>query len=173
MASVAVQLFEEEDLECLPFATAPVGRQQECVLLIEDSEEAMLLVQYALKEYGSGKYRLEWAVSLSEGLDHLSQGGVDIVLLDLGLPESSGPESYAWVREIAPEVPVVVLTADGREETEFAVTASGVEGYLVKDQVSGSHLLQTIRAALYANKQKHEQPSDVIGNLLRPRFRMG
>jgi DNA-binding NarL/FixJ family response regulator len=171
MASVALQI-QDEELECLPRATAPTALQQECVLLIEDSDEAMLLVQYALEEYGRGKYRLEWATSLSEGLDQLAHGGVDVVLLDLGLPESSGPESYAWVREIAPEVPVVVLTADSREETEFAVTASGVEGYLVKDQVSGSHLLQAIRAALYANKRKHKQPSDLVGKLFKPRFRL-
>jgi len=91
------------------------------------------------------------------------------VLLDLGLPDSSGPESYAWVREVSPKVPVVVLTGNGSEETEFAVTASGVEGYLVKDQVSGSLLLQAIRAALYANKQrKLRQP--MIPRLFEPRF---
>jgi DNA-binding response OmpR family regulator len=142
-------------LECLPRATAPTSKLQECVLLIEDSEDAMLLVRYALQEYGNGKYRLEWAKGLSEGLDEISKGKVDIVLLDLGLPDSSGPSSYAWVREIAPELPVLVLTGDTREETEFAVTASGVEDYLVKDQVSGSLLIQAIHAALYANKQKH------------------
>jgi DNA-binding response OmpR family regulator len=46
-----------------------------------------------------------WATSLSEGLTELSKGGVDIVLLDLGLPESSGPESCAWIREMALDVP--------------------------------------------------------------------
>ena len=78
------------------------------------------------------------------------------MLLDLGLPETSGAESYACVHEIAPETPVVVLTADSREETEFAVTSSGAEGYLIKDQVSGSLLLQAIRAALYVSKQRKE-----------------
>jgi DNA-binding response OmpR family regulator len=150
--AAALQLVDT--LETLPRATAPIGTLQECVLLIEDSEDAMLLVQYALQEYGNGKFRLEWAVSLSEGLNGLAKGGVDLVLLDLGLPESSGPASYAWVREIAPEVPVVVLTGDATEETEFTVTASGAEDYLVKDQISGSLLLQAIQAALHANKRR-------------------
>lgn len=144
---------EEDELDCAPLRVATAALQQQCVLLIEDSEDAMLLVRFALEEYGQGQYRLEWAASLSEGLDRLARGGVDGVLLDLGLPDSSGPESYAWVREIAPNVPVVVLTGDSRSETEFAVTASGVEGYLVKDQVSGVHLVEAIRAALYANKK--------------------
>ena len=176
MAAAALEL-QEDELESLPLVTAPTAREQECVLLIEDSEEAMFLVRYALQEYGEGRYRLEWANSLSVGLDQLSHGGIDIVLLDLGLPESSGPESYAWVREIAPSVPVVVLTGDERAETEFAVTASGVEGYLVKDQVSGSLLLQAIRAALYANKNQEDKRSKVASNMVRqlltPRFQIG
>ena len=171
MSAVALQLVDE-DLESLPRAAGPAPKLQECVLLIEDNEEAMWLVRYALQEYGNGKYRLEWANSLSEGLDQLSKGGVDIVLLDLGLPDSSGPESYAWVREVSPKVPVVVLTGNTSVETEFAVTASGVEGYLVKDQVSGSLLLQAIRAALYANKQKKQrQPG--FPRLFEPHFRLG
>jgi DNA-binding response OmpR family regulator len=171
MATCALQL-EEDELELLPRVTAPAPKHQDCILLIEDSEDAMFLVRYALQEHGNGRYRMEWADSLSSGLDHLSKEEIDIVLLDLGLPESSGPESYAWVREIAPKVPVVVLTGDDREETEFAVTASGVEGYLVKDQVSGSLLLQAIRAALYANKQQRKTPGDIVRKLFQPRFRI-
>jgi CheY-like chemotaxis protein len=175
MAAAALDL-EQDELECLPRATSLAAKEQECVLLIEDSEEAMVLVRYALREHGKGRYRLEWANNLSTGLDQLAHGGVDLVLLDLGLPESSGPESYAWVREIAPQVPVVVLTGDEREETEFAVTASGVEGYLVKDQVSGTLLIQAIRAALYANKQQrkkgNKQGGDMVRKLLTPYFRI-
>ena len=167
MTAVALQI--EDDLDCLPRATAPSAKLQESVLLIEDNEEAMWLVRYALQEHGKGKYRLEWADTLSGGLEQLSKGGIDIVLLDLGLPDSSGPESYAWVREVCPKVPVVVLTGNNSEETEFAVTASGVEGYLVKDQVSGALLLQAIRAALYANKQR-KLLQTVVPRMLEPHF---
>jgi phosphoserine phosphatase RsbU/P len=126
---------------------------QKCVLLIEDNEEAMFLVQFALQEYGDGAYRLEWADGLSAGLERLHKGGVDVILLDLGLPDSSGPASYSWLREAAPEVPVLVLTGDGREETEFTVAASGVADYLVKDQISGALLVQALRAALHTTNR--------------------
>jgi DNA-binding response OmpR family regulator len=169
MAAVATQL--QEDQESLPLATGAAAKLQECVLLIEDNEEAMWLVRYAVQEHGNGRYRLEWAHTLNEGLEHLSNGGVDVVLLDLGLPDSSGPESYAWVREVSPQVPVVVLTGNTSHETEMAVTAGGVEGYLVKDQVSGSLLLQAISAALYTNKQR-VKPAQ-YPKLLRTRFRLG
>ena len=171
MAAVATQLHEfQDDLDSLPRTTGPAAKLQECVLLIEDNEEAMWLVRFALQEHGHGRYRLEWANTLNEGLEHLSNGGVDVVLLDLGLPDSSGTESYAWVREVSPQVPVVVLTGNTSQETEMAVTAGGVEGYLVKDQVSGSLLLQAIGAALYANKQRIKPAH--YPKLLRTRFRL-
>ena len=155
MATTALQV--KELTESLPREAGAAPKREECVLLIEDSEEAMLLVRYALQEYGQGKYRLEWAKCLSDGLSMMLKGGVDIVLLDLGLPESSGALSYAWVREAAPDVPVVVLTGDTREETEHSIFSSGVEDYLVKNRVSGSLLVNTIRDALYKDEMRRRQ----------------
>jgi DNA-binding response OmpR family regulator len=147
----------ELDLESLLVAALSTGVPQECVLLIEDDEEAMLLVRYSLQEYGEGRFRLKWVETLSEGLTQLSKGGVDIVLVDLGLPDSSGPSSLASVREAAPEVPVLVLTGDTREETEFAAAAYGMDDYLVKNQLSGAQLLYAIRYSIRANKLEKRQ----------------
>jgi len=151
----------ELDLDSLLVAPATTGVQQECVLLIEDSEEAMLLVRYSLQAYGDGRYRLKWVESLSEGLVQLSKGGVDIVLLDLGLPDSSGPSGLASIREAAPEVPTLVLTGDTREETEFAAAAWGVDDYLVKDQVSGAELVHVVRTLIDTRRmQKRRTATD-------------
>ncbi len=153
----------ELDLDSLLVAPVTTGVQQECVLLIEDSEEAMLLVRYSLQAYGDGRYRLKWVESLSEGLEQLSKGGVDIVLLDLGLPDSSGPTGLASVREAAPEVPVpvLVLTGDTREETEFAAAAYGMDEYLVKNQVSGAQLVRAVHSSIRANRlQKRQKAID-------------
>jgi len=117
----------------------------------------MLSVRYSLQAYGDGRYRLKWVESLSEGLERLSKGGVDIVLLDLGLPDSSGPTSLASVRETAPDVPTLVLTGDTREETEFTAAAWGVDDYLVKDQVSGAHLVRAIRTFIRARKLQNRR----------------
>ena len=103
---------------------------------------------------------MEWANCLSEGLARILKGGIDIVLLDLGLPDSSGSVSYAWLREAAPEVPVVVLTGDTREETELSVFSSGVDDYLVKDQVSGSLLVNVIREAL-GKEERRTHPKNM------------
>jgi DNA-binding response OmpR family regulator len=150
MATLTLQQLDTKDdeIERSEPKERVIASAQKCVLLIEDSEEAMLLVRFALDEWGGGLFRLEWANNLGAGLDRLSAAGIDLVLLDLGLPDSSGPESYAWVRELAPTVPVVVLTGDSRRETEFAVTTKGADGFLVKSQISSWYLLEVIRAAL-------------------------
>jgi DNA-binding NarL/FixJ family response regulator len=144
-------------VECSPRTVIPEQNLHECILLVEDSEESMLLVRYAIQEYGNGTYRLEWADGLTAALKRLEKGGVDLILLDLGLPESSGEASYATIREAAPDVAVLVLTGDTRQRTERAVITNGVQDYLVKDETSGSLLLDSIRSALYANKRWQAQ----------------
>jgi len=144
--------------------TAPTRELQECVLLVEDDQEAMLFVRYVLHEYGHGKYRLIWANSLSKGLSQLAKERVDIVVLDLGLPESFGRASYACVREVSPKLPVVVLTSDISFETEFLVLEGGAEDYLIKDQISGPLLLQSIQTALLRRKLERQRPDLPAGS---------
>ena len=151
------QMSDALDLDCSPLETMPAGNVQ-CVLLIDNDGDAMSLVQHALDEYGDSRYRLEWAEDLQSGVDQISKGGIDIVLLELGLPDGAGASSYAWVHQIAPEMPVLVLTGDIHEGTEFAVIANGASDFLVKDQVSGELIVQKIQAALNGRK---DHPSNV------------
>jgi len=144
-------------LNYVPPATAPTRNLRKCVLMIDDSKDAMALVRLDLRDFGRGRFRLEWANCLTDGLSQIQKGGVDVVLLDLGLPESSGPSSCASVHEVAAEVPILVLTGDEREETESTVFSSGfVEDYLVKSRVSGTMLVQAIRAALASRKKRSD-----------------
>jgi len=166
MSTVGLEICDVVD--CESRKSDPVDNPQECVLLVEDDEEAMLLVRYALQEYGNGTYRLEWADGLTTSLHRLANGGVDLVILDLGLPESSGPASYEVLRKAAPDLPILVLTGDTRESTELKVAAHGVEDFLVKDEVSGGLLVEAIRAALYSNRRWQEQRN--VAYKTQPRF---
>src|SRR5450755_2967966 len=116
----------------LPAATDPTRRLKQCILLIEDNKDAMRWVQHSLKEYGSGKFKLEWRQSLSDGLSRLSNRGIDLILLDLGLPDCSSPFTGAWVRQAAPKVPIIVLTGDQSGETELSTCIRGIYRSLVK-----------------------------------------
>jgi DNA-binding NarL/FixJ family response regulator len=133
-------------------------KHKQCVLLIEDDEDAMHWVQHALKEYGNGKYKLEWKECLSDGLSRLLNGGIDLILLDLGLGDCSSPFTETWVRKAAPRVPIVVLSGDPAGQIESSLPS--IEKHLVKGHVSPAGLVQAISDALDAGMslKKSSQP---------------
>jgi glutamate dehydrogenase (NAD(P)+) len=146
MATVTLPFYDTA--RDLPTTTKAGNKRQQCILLIEDNKDAVRWVQHALKKYASEKYTLEWMQCLSDGLSRLLKGGIDLVLLDLGLPDCSSVFSYAWVREAAPKTPIVVLTGDENEETESSIAASGGQRYLIKGVASGKMVVTTIAEAL-------------------------
>jgi DNA-binding response OmpR family regulator len=80
------------------------------ILLIEDNPGDARLIQEMLIEAGSNQSDLERCDRLSAGLERINSGGVDALLLDLGLPDSNGIDTFLRVYAQAPEVPTVVLT---------------------------------------------------------------
>ena len=82
-------------------------------------------------------FRLECEERLTAGLERLARGGVDVLLLDLSLPETQGLDTLRRVRSQAPGVPVVVLTGSDDEELGNRAVQSGAQDYLIKGQVDG------------------------------------
>jgi PAS domain-containing protein len=79
------------------------------------------------------------------GLERLVEGGIDVVLLDLGLPDSRGLETLNRAHTQAPEVPIVVLTGLADETVGVKAVQEGAQDYLVKGQVDGDVLVRAIR----------------------------
>jgi DNA-binding response OmpR family regulator len=121
------------------------------ILVVEDNPADAEFIRETLPETGLVRFQVESVARLSEALTRLESKGIDLVLLDLGLPDSQGLSTFHKLREAAPNVPVVVLT--GTNDNELAVRAvrDGAQDYLVKGQVQG-HLL--ILAARYALERK-------------------
>ena len=117
------------------------------VLLIEDNPGDARLIQETLAEAGRVKFALEHVDNLETGLERLSRGGVDLILLDLGLPDSRGLDTFVKTHTQAPEVPIVVLTGLDNETMAIKAVQSGAQDYLIKGQID-DHLL--VRALLYA-----------------------
>ena len=86
-----------------------MARGDAAILLIEDNPGDARLIREMLPA-GKGVVRsLEWAQSLEAGLARIAQGGIDLVLLDLGLPESTGLDTLRRLCAGAAQVPVVVV----------------------------------------------------------------
>ncbi len=116
-------------------------------LIIEDNPADAALVRQMLAESNAG-ISLEWADSLAKGLERLEKKNLDILLLDLSLPDSRGLDTFSRVREKAPTLPIVLLT--GLEDAATAVIAvkSGAQDYIVKGDMEGKWLARSMRYAI-------------------------
>jgi PAS domain S-box-containing protein len=122
------------------------------VLQVDDDEIDVLLVKRTLaKSPGTAKFTVDSAVNLSGGVDRLRNNEYDIVLLDLGLPDSSGVETVRKVNEVKSGIPIVVLTGLEDEEVGLAAIKSGASDYLVKGPLLETSLVRTL---LYAIERK-------------------
>ncbi len=118
------------------------------ILLVEDNAADVRLVYELLKEVRPWKYHVTRAGSLAVALQLLAGESFDVVLLDLGLPDSYGPQAVDPVLSAAPSVPVVILS--GLQEESFALQAvqRGAQDYLTKGWENGEQLVRSIRYAI-------------------------
>lgn len=118
------------------------------LLLIEDSPGDARLIREMLNEAGAPQFELVCVERLEEGLKRLGSEGFDLLLLDLGLPDSQGLDTFFTTRSQAPGVPIVVLTGLGDETSAIKAVREGAQDYLVKGQVNSNLLVRSIRYAL-------------------------
>jgi PAS domain S-box-containing protein len=122
------------------------------VLQVDDDEIDVRLVKRALaKSTRPAKFTVESASCLSEAINLFKTKQFDVVLLDLGLPDSNGIETVHSVCKVIPNTPIVVLTGLENEETGLEAIKSGASDYLVKGPAMENSL---VRTALYAIERK-------------------
>src|SRR6266704_4263848 len=90
-------------------------------LLVEDSPEDALLLRVTLGKQGPHNIELTHVTCMSDAEKHLANHVVDVVLLDLGLPDAQGLGAIRQAHAAAPRVPLVVLT--GLEDESVAAHA--------------------------------------------------
>ncbi len=122
------------------------------VLLVEDSPTDVLLAREVVDTYP--QFRLRHVDRLSEAIRVMVEDGYDVVLLDLGLPDSQGLETLLKLLRARPNVPVVVMTARDDEELALKAVHAGAQDYLVKSQVVNGILGRAIR---YAIERRHAE----------------
>lgn len=126
------------------------------ILLIEDNPGDARLLQEILKEENGASFRFTCVDRLSAGLAWLTENEVDAILLDLGLPDSQGLDTFLRLQGECEMIPVIVLT--GIQDRELAIHAvqRGAQDYLNKNLVSGLGLLLD-RSIRYAIERKRTE----------------
>lgn|GEM_PF-841749 len=135
------------------------------VLLVEDNPGEAIVIESVLLNAAAkipqlSRVAVSRASLLSEGIERILDGDVDIVFLDLSLPDSEGLDTLKRILEQDPGVPVVVLT--GTEDRTFASQAMklGAQDYLVKGRVSEPAMIRAVR---YAFEVRQESPRFDLG----------
>jgi signal transduction histidine kinase len=126
------------------------------VLLVEDNAGDARLLREMLTKENADAFQLTHLLRMSEAELHLAKGGVDIILLDMGLPDAHGVETVRRTRSFAPNVPIIVLT--GLEDEALAAEAmkEGAQDYLIKGQIENRALPRVLRYAIERHRMMAE-----------------
>jgi len=138
-------------------------------LLIEDNPGDARLIREMLRDAEELPRRVDPETSagqvpqlhhesrLSDGLSYFEDHHVDVVLLDLNLPDSSGLETVSATVEAAPETPIVVLTGFDDRQAGVEAIEQGAQDYLVKDEVTSSSLVRSLHYAIERKSKEIER----------------
>lgn len=119
------------------------------VLLVEDSPTDALLLRAALEADLLSSFIITGAERLREGLAELQRTpGFDVALLDLGLPDSQGLETFTQIHRLAPDLPVIVFSGNADEADAVAAVRGGAQDYLVKGPTAWETAGRAIRYAV-------------------------
>jgi putative two-component system response regulator len=116
------------------------------VLLVEDNPGDARLIQTLLAECGG--FDIVWRNSLTAAKAWLADNGVDVVLLDLSLPDGTGMASVDSMREAAPDAPLIVNTGLNDEDVGMKAVKHGCQDYLIKGSCDAQLIGRTIHYAI-------------------------
>ena len=124
------------------------------ILIVEDNPKDAKSLEEMLGRGPNPEFELEYADRLTTCLRRLERGDIDLVLLDLFLPESRGIKTLHKVHAKAPKVAVIALTRFDDEDTGIKAVREGAQDYLVKGQVDSILLARAVRYAIERKRTK-------------------
>ncbi len=118
------------------------------ILLVEDSSSVALQITTMLSNSREIIFEVDHETTLAAGLERIADEGIDLVLLDLGLPDSDGLDTFTRMQERAVDTAMVVFTGVDDQDLAFEALRRGAQDYLVKGKVDSALLVRAIRYSL-------------------------
>jgi len=141
------------------------------ILLIEDNPDTKLLLQdELLSDNGNIEYSLQCVERLSMGIEYINNNeGLDVILLDLLLPDSQGMDTLSRIQSVTQDIPVIVLSNHDDESFAVKTVQMGAQDYLVKERVDRNVLARAIRYAIERHQMimKLEQAQGELQKIAR------
>jgi DNA-binding NarL/FixJ family response regulator len=118
------------------------------VLLVEDDREAAILTWTRVIQPHNNIFQVEWKSTISTAIRRLAKPGIDVVLLDLGMPELGGYKTHLAITSVIEKVPVVILTSDDSTISQEITRVQGAANYLIKQRASSVEIRQALYEAV-------------------------
>lgn len=118
------------------------------ILLVESDEDYVDELREMLATAHAGVLDFEWVGELSQALARLTQGGLDVILLGLELPDSQGMVTFDRANAFSPDVPIIIIADESDEEAALSAVQAGAQDYLVKHEIGSSRLVRAVRHAI-------------------------
>jgi signal transduction histidine kinase len=132
------------------------SKERISVLIIEDNPGDARLIEEMLKEAKRFQFNFFYHQTLSEGLEELLKNEIDVILLDLNLPDCTGLNTISIIREKVENIPIIILT--GRDDEDLAIQSLklGMQDYLIKGKIDPVLLERSILYAIERQQVKLE-----------------
>ena len=143
------------------------------VLIISDNADDAKILMNTLATAKDGPFDAEWLRRLAAGMDRLKQGGIDLILVDLSLPDSQGLATFDCLFQSSPDIPIMTLSDEAGEQLSIAAVEQGAQGYLSKGHFPNTLMPQSLRniiqrkaveEALYVEKERARVTLESIGD---------
>lgn len=119
------------------------------ILYIEDNpSDIRLIKELLLDESNNQGFEVISKEKLADGVGYLEQNIVDVILLDLSLPDSIGYVTFEKVKPAALNIPIIILTGSSLQRESLRQCISSAENYLVKGEIDSSSLISAIKQAI-------------------------
>ncbi len=126
-------------------------RPKKTILCVDDNEQALAVRKFLLETRGG--YRIVAACNGKEAVERFRQGGIDLVLSDLVMPHMNGNDMVRRMKEIAPEVPMILISGS----VKLFDHGNYADAFLPKGSSSPSEMLERIRVMI-ARKRGPKKP---------------
>ena len=127
------------------------------VLLVEDNPLYVRLIQRLLGRSDHPIFDVQTAANLGDAIDRIGKGGIDIILLDLMLPDSAALDTFYRLHPHALDTPIIIQSAMDDVTLASKAVEGGAQDYLLKDSINGVSLVRSIH---YAMERKHARGAE-------------